>query len=148
MFWHSLILILPLTLAAELQLSLPSNLPTLPPSTHALLSQPSTAPISAPITTSNGFLFRNLTAGSYDLHIACRDYDFERDVTVEVLESGKVEVFRVGNYGMGAKTSIVAGEDNGIELRVLRRREFYEEREGCEFINCQRRNRQGGYVKG
>jgi len=119
--------------AAELHLTTPSNLPSLPPSTRALLTRPSTAPIAAPVTTSNGFDIRNLTSGIYDLTIACRDYDFERDIVVEVDNAGNIEVFRVGDYGMGAKTSLGKGEDSlALEVRAIRRKEFYEERVGCE----------------
>lgn len=119
--------------AAELHLTTPSNLPPLPPSTRALLSRPSTAPIAAPVTTSNGFDIRHLTQGVYDLTIACRDYDFERDILVEVSDAGNIEVFRVGDYGMGAKTSLGKGAGSlALEIRAIRRKEFYEERVGCE----------------
>jgi len=119
--------------AAELHLTTSSNLPPLPPSTRALLTRPSTAPIAAPVTTSNGFDVRNLTSGVYDLVIACRDYDFERDIVVEVNDAENIEVFRVGDYGMGAKTSLGKGQDSlALEIRAIRRKEFYEERVGCE----------------
>lgn len=52
---------------------------------------------------------------------------------VEVDDAGNIEVFRVGNYGMGAKTSLGKGEGNlALEIRAIRRKEFYEERVGCE----------------
>ena len=129
-----LALLTPLTLAAQLHLTTPAHLPPLPPSTRALLTRPSQSPISAPVTTTNGFIFRNLTSGIHDLSIACRDYDFERDIVVEVDDAGKVEVFRVGNYGMGAKTSLGMGGDKmALEVKAVRRKEFYEDRVGCEY---------------
>lgn len=119
--------------ATQLHLSTPATLPPLPPSTRALLTRPSFAPIAAPVTTSNGFVFRNLTAGIYDLTIACRDYDFERDFIVEVNDAGRAEAFRVANYGTGAKTRVgAAGEKALFEIKAIRRKEFYEERVGCE----------------
>lgn len=127
--------------ATELHLTTPSNLPPLPPSTRALLTRPYTAPIAAPVTTSNGFDIRNLTNGAYDLTIACRDYDFERDILVEVNDAGNIEVFRVADYGMGVKTSLGKGEDNmALEIKAIRRKEFYEERVGCEYtLSAQRK---------
>ena len=54
---------------------------------------------------------------------------------VEVDDAGRVEVFRVGNYGTGAKTSISAGAETVmVEIRAIRRKEFYEERVGCTSI--------------
>lgn len=44
-----------------------------------------------------------------------------------------MEVFRVGNYGTGAKTSLARGDEMvAWEIRAIRRKEFYEERVGCE----------------
>ena len=129
-----LTILAPLAFASQLHLTTPASLPPLPPSTRALLTQPSIAAIAAPVTTTNGFVFRNLTSGIYDLTIACRDYDFERDIIVEVDDAGKVEVFRVGNYGTGAKTSIATGVKRAVlEIKAIRRKEFYEERVGCEW---------------
>jgi len=35
---------------------------------------------------------------------------------------------------MGAKTSLGTGEDSlSLEIRAIRRKEFYEERVGCEY---------------
>lgn len=122
------------TLAVQLYLTTPANLPPLPPSTRALLTQQSNPHISVPVTTNNAFLFCNLTAGAYDLAIACRDYDFEREYAVEIDDAGKIGVFKFGYYGTGAKTRVKTGlEYLALEVKAVRRKEFYEERVGCEY---------------
>ena len=141
---HTLVPVLlsPSALASILQLNLPSHLPPLPPSTHAILSTPNTPLFTTPITTRNGFVFRNLTVGNYDLDIACREYDFEKGVSVVVGEGGGVGIWRHGLLiaGQGEGQTRTNGEKTEgkktgkeeVEIRVVRRREWREERGGCE----------------
>ena len=127
----------------SLSIRLPANLPPLPPSTHAILTAPPRPLITTPITTRNGFNFRNLTAGVYDLDVACREYDFEKGLVVEVTETSQIEVKRgsnvvassgAGNYEVEGKAWQVTNVE--FEMGVTRRREWREERGGCEFLPC------------
>lgn len=52
---------------------------------------------------------------------------------VDVGRDGKVEIYRVGRGGIEIGGREVVGEE-GVEVRVLRIREYYEERAGCEFF--------------
>ena len=131
-------LLLPINASPSLLIRLPSSLPPLPPSTHASLLTPGQPLLTAPISTRNGFIFRNLTAGTYDLDVACREYDFEKGLVVRVGEECGIEVRR------GA--AVIAGPAKGrdevdwmtarleFEMAVTRRREWREERGGCEFF--------------
>lgn len=124
----------------ELRIRLPSSLPPLPPSTHASLLAVGQPLLTAPITTRNGFLFRNLTTGTYDLDVACREYDFEKGLVVQVGEECGIEVRRgpaviaepvKGNYELDGKWWLTSSLE--FEVAVTRRREWREERGGCKF---------------
>lgn len=147
---HSIHLLLPLlilfTTASALTLTLhpPPHIPSLPPLTTAYL-RTSGHILRAPITRKNTFVFRNITsadAGSYLLDIVCKDYDFLGygvDVVVDdVNKKGSEEVvvmdvYRVGRGGgeMGERVRVGEG---GVEVRVVRAREYYEARSGCEWF--------------
>jgi len=102
----------------------------------------STLATTPPITRSNTFVFPDIHTStqsnpnqkklSYLLDIACRDYDF-MSYGVDVGRGGKVEIYRVGRGGIEMGGREVVGEE-GVEVRVLRIREYYEERAGCEFV--------------
>lgn len=80
--------------------------------------------------------------GNYDLDIACREYDFEKGVSVVVEQGGGVGVWRneilIAGQGEGetrANGEQREGKGRGqeeVEIRVVRRREWREERGGCE----------------
>lgn len=122
--------------AHTLTLTVPSSTPLLPASTRAHLTTQALT-LTAPITTKNNFVFRNLTKpGSYNLDVYCRDWDIEPALVILQPGDGqKVEVFRrKPTGGKGARLGgSEAGEGGRVELRVRGRREYYEAREGCMF---------------
>ncbi|KAL8626598.1 hypothetical protein Q9189_007705 [Teloschistes chrysophthalmus] len=119
--------------AHTLTLTVPSSTPLLPASTRAHLTTQALT-LTAPITTKNNFVFRNLTKpGSYNLDVYCRDWDIEPALVILQPGDGqKVEVFRrKPTGGKGARLGgSEAGEGGRVELRVRGRREYYEAREG------------------
>ena len=157
-----LALLLPTSISAfTLTLSVPPNLPPLPPTTRAILTTRGHR-IKAPVTRRNTFVFRNLSSPfasasddatttayttstssegkneqeeeavtSYLLDIACRDYDF-LSYGVDVGSDGVVRVYRVNRGGAVLGEKVVVGEE-AVEVRVLRGREYYEGRAGCRF---------------
>ncbi|KAK0508087.1 hypothetical protein JMJ35_009171 [Cladonia borealis] len=127
--------------ALTLTLQVPTHIPALPSTTTAYL-RTSGLILKAPVTRKNIFVFRNITraeAGSYLLDIVCKDYDFLGygvDVVVDKKGDGEevdrpvvVEVYRVGRGGMEMGERVRVGE-GGVEVRVLRAREYYEARSG------------------
>lgn len=113
--------------ATSLTISVPANLRPLPPSTRAILTTTGTVH-KTHVTQWNTFVLKNIKhPASYLLDIACRDYDFER-MRVEVDEEGRLAVWQ-GWYGGGEK--VVEGLDVALEVRVLRNRDYYEDRPGC-----------------
>ncbi len=68
---------------------------------------------------------------TYLLDIACRDYDF-LSYGVDVGGDGVVKVYRVSRGGGVVGEKVAVGEE-AVEVRVLRGREFYEGRAGCEW---------------
>ena len=83
-------------------------------------------------------MFRNITraeAGSYLLDIVCKDYDFV-GYGVDIVDAKEeddrpvVEVYRVARGGVEMGERVKVGE-GGVEVRVLRAREYYEARSGC-----------------
>ena len=69
---------------------------------------------------------------SYLLDIACRDYDF-MSYGVDVRSDGVVQVYRVSRGGIVTGEKVTVGEEP-VEVRVLRSREYYEARAGCELL--------------
>lgn len=123
-----LISLLPCALADQqtLTLHLPPNLPPLPPSTNALLIDTAFTR-TAPLTRVNTFVFRNLTQpGSYLLDIGCRDWDFA-PMVAHVREGTGIEVGRKGGGELKRM------EDGGWEARLVRPRQGWEDRGGCEL---------------
>lgn len=137
----------------NLTLSVPSYIPTLPPSTSAYLTTFNRS-LSSLVTRSNLFIFSDLTpwpedtqkTTSYLLDIACRDYDFASygvDVKKSEVDGVVAEVYRVvrggveiGRDGERVKITENRGENTlpsvgAVELKVLKVRDYYEARSGC-----------------
>lgn len=85
---------------------------------------------------NNSFVFKNLptpsASVSYLLDIACRDYDFV-SYGVDVDVDGVVEVYRIGRGGAEMGKRVVVGE-GPVEVKVVKGREFYQARVGCEWL--------------
>ena len=68
----------------------------------------------------------------------CKDYDFLGygvdivDAKGEAEDRPVVEVYRVGRGGVEMGERVKVGE-GGVEVRVLRAREYYEARSGCKW---------------
>ncbi|KAI9052745.1 hypothetical protein LZ554_003018 [Drepanopeziza brunnea f. sp. 'monogermtubi'] len=142
------LLALPLTLCTHLRLTIPSSPAlqhpsTLPPSTHATLTTLSRS-YSAPLTTYNGFDFRNVSSGSYLLDVHCHTHAFA-PLRVDVSDPGAVgevkdEVQVWGTFrgnewnNKGEKVEVKGVEDRvgvwGFEAKVLGRKEYLVERVG------------------
>jgi Protein of unknown function (DUF2012) len=145
--------------AAHITITIPShplvaNPANLPASTHATLHA-NGAPLTAPLTRSNTFTFSHVPTGSYFLTIHCRDFFFE-PLRVDVgtdengIEWAKSWQTFYGNEwdnkgekrGEGVAAAGGAGENNEaiavIESRVTGAKEFYQEREGCEYTSKNR----------
>lgn len=123
-----LISLLPCALADHqtLTLHLPPNLPPLAPSINALLVDTAFTR-TAPLTRANTFVFRNLTQpGSYLLDIGCRDWDFA-PMVAHVREGAGIEVVRKGGGELKRM------EDGGWEARLVKPRQGWEDRGGCEL---------------
>lgn len=124
-----LISLLPYAFANQQQtltLHLPPNLPPLHPSTNALLIDTAFTR-TALLTRANTFVFRNLTgSGTYLLDIGCRDWDFA-PMVAHVREGAGIEVGRKG----GGELKRMEG--GGWEVRVVKPRQGWEDRGGCEF---------------
>lgn len=146
-----------------LTLRVPPSIPALPYSSLAILTttnHTARAPVrrdNSFVFSSSDLLPSNLLAKaatgsrkagerfSYLLDFTCRDYDFASygvDVdptSAKEAEKGtdgqdwKVELYRVGRGGIEiAGTRETAGKE-GVDVRVMRGREYFEERVGCEF---------------
>jgi Protein of unknown function (DUF2012) len=128
-----------LALSASLSIIIPSsnvisNPSTLPPSTSASLTT-LLETYSAPLSISNSFQFRNVSAGSYLLSIQCPTHAFA-PLRVDVLADGTVQAWRTFmGHGWDNKGDVrTIGEGNAIEVRALGGKEYYMERAGCEFF--------------
>jgi hypothetical protein len=136
-------LLLPL-LAAGIQLEFSINsqngvLPNpskLPSSTNAILSSLG-APLVAPITASNTFLFSSVPAGSYLLSVFSRDAVFE-DLRVDVVKNDSTEsasswtTFRGNEWdNKGELRGSGEGSSVQIEVRPLASKDYYQERSTC-----------------
>jgi hypothetical protein len=140
----SAIVLLPylaLSTTTFLTISIPSSpqlpsLSTLPPSTSASLTTLSTS-YTAHINAQSNFVFRNVSAGSYLLSIACASHAFA-PLRVDVGLDGTVEAWRTfrGNEWENRGESVMGiGDGNGktVEAKVLGAKGYYMERAGCEF---------------
>lgn len=140
------LLIAQVAVAVTLTLQVPSNIPALPPSTTAYLTAHNST-LHTPITRTNSFIFPDLpsvqpskdgatsasaaTSKSYLLDISCRDYDFA-SYGLDIKSNGVVEIYRVSRGGIEQGEKVTVG-DGPIELKVLKAREFYENRGGCKL---------------
>lgn len=163
-------------LSASLTITIPpSNLlpnpNTLPAGTHAALtSLPSLKdredasshvphPLTAPLTRSASFVFRNLKATkpeSYLLDIRSAEYVFAPyrvDVSADGTVLGVWETYRGNPWDNRGQEKFVvdAAGGNGakaaevmVEAKILARRGFYEERARCEMDRIQPPRSRGG----
>ena len=146
--------------AASLTITIPASafLPNplvLPAGTHATLttlpSSEGAAPqssrashnvLTAPLTRSSTFVFRNLPSESesYLLDIRSPEYIFAPyrvDVSADGAVKGVWETFRGNTWdNRGADKFVAAGAaaDVTVEAKTVGRRKFYEERAKCEFF--------------
>lgn len=144
-----LLALLPLALATpqtSITLSLPpsASLPnpfSLPPSTRASLSSLGVL-LTAPLSTQNTFVFRNVTPGSYLADIACATHAFAPlRVDVDLLggEGGvgggvtvkAWETYRGNEWGNRGEGVVPAGEAGWLEVRVLGGKGYFSERSKC-----------------
>ncbi|TEA16597.1 ER membrane protein complex subunit 7 [Colletotrichum sidae] len=135
---HALALLPTTLLAASLTLQIPSSaaLPnpyTLPPSTRATLSTLDAA-FSAPLSISNTFVFRNLSApGSYLVDVHCATHAFA-PLRLDVAADGALsawETYRGNDWDN--KGEVYAAKDfeggtRGFEVRVLGAKNYFVER--------------------
>lgn len=141
---------LPVALSASLTISIPpsTRLPNpsvLPPTTHATIHAQG-RPHSAYLSRKNTFEFEGLEPGSYLATIHCRDYHFESlrvDVTASVGADGtkgaeKIAVwqtFRANEWDNRGEKRGEGGSGLTIEVGVAGSKEYYQVRQGCEYIN-------------
>lgn len=124
-------------LAADLTLYLPAvpNPAGLPPTTHATLTSRGTRR-SAPVTASNTFVFRNVTApASYLADVHCPTDGFQ-PLRVDVAADGSVqawETFRGNEWdNKGEALAVRAGATGqGVEVRALGSKNYFVERPKC-----------------
>lgn len=118
-----------------LRLPGPPSLPNpnaLPPSTHATLSTLGQPPYSAPLTTANTFVFRNVTSGSYLADVHCQTFGFAPlrvDVEGENEDVKVWETFRGNDWDN--KGEAVPKDSVGYEVRVLGVKSYFMERSKC-----------------
>lgn len=103
----------------------------LPPSTHATLSTLGVPSHSAPLSTSNTFVFRNVSAGSYLADVHCPTLAFA-PLRVDVDEGGDVKVWETfrGN-DWDNKGEALQRDSVGYEVRVLGVKSYFMERSKC-----------------
>lgn len=130
----------------SITLSLPpsSSLPnpfSLPPSTRASLSSLGVLH-TAPLSTQNTFVFRNVTPGSYLADIACATHAFAPlRVDVDVVSGSEGggggvtvkawETYRGNEWGNRGEGVPPVGEKGWLEVRVLGGKGYYSERSKC-----------------
>jgi O-acetylhomoserine/O-acetylserine sulfhydrylase len=125
----------------------------LPAATHATLTTAGRA-LSAPLSTANTFVFRDVAPGSYLVDVHCATHGFvpyRLDVTFPRLtgeekgdkaggglEVSAWETFRGndwGNKGEGVPVGVaVGGGEVEVEVRVRGGKGYFMERSGCEFF--------------
>ena len=139
------------TTTTKLTLRIPPSQPlpnphTLPSSTRATLSTLGTI-LSAPLSSDNGFVFQNLSAGSYLAEVHCRTHGFV-PMRVDVLAPAdgddkdsngwevKVwETFRGNEWGNTGERFNVEGDERGfvVDVKVTGQKGYYMERPKCEY---------------
>ncbi|KAF4974735.1 hypothetical protein FZEAL_8405 [Fusarium zealandicum] len=131
----ALLTLLPAALASDsLTLYLPAkpNPFTLPPSTHATLSSAGVH-VSAPLSSSNTFVFHNVSSGSYLADVHCPTDGFH-PLRIDVQADENVvqawETFRGNDWGN--KGEVVPVKDGskgrGFEIRALGGKNYFMER--------------------
>jgi hypothetical protein len=127
-------------LALDLTLYLPSkpNPFGLSPNTHATLSSLHEY-YSAPISSVNTFVFRNVTSpGSYLVDVHCPSEGF-RPLRIDVSADGRKveawETFRGNDWAnKGEAVAVKEGSAGvGVEVRVIGSKNYFQERPKCEF---------------
>lgn len=136
--------LLPAAAASSLTLFLPAspNPYGFQASTHATLSRAG-AQYSAPISSSNTFVFKNITSGSYLADVHCSTDVFQPlRIDIDLLpedgaESGVQawETFRGNDWGnKGEAVKVRDGsQGRGIEVRAIGGKNYFMERPACEF---------------
>lgn len=137
--------LLPTVAASSLTLFLPanSNPHSLQPNTHATLSSVGVK-YSAPISSSNTFVFHNVTPGSYLADIHCPSQAFQPlrvdiDLSREDGDARGVkawETFRGNDWeNKGEAIGVREGsQGRGVEVRALGGKNYFMERPACEFF--------------
>ncbi|GAB7351328.1 hypothetical protein MBLNU459_g1737t2 [Dothideomycetes sp. NU459] len=138
--------------AAKVTISIPASPPllanpaALPPTTHATLLGAGGVHLDARLTRANTLVFKAVAPGSYLLDIHTRDLTFPPfrvDVTAAgaAAEAGgeRVEIWQTfrGNEweNKGAKFGeAAAGGELVVTLTPSGRKEYFQKREGCEFL--------------
>lgn len=106
----------------------------LPPSTAASLTTLHST-YSASLRGDNTFHFRNVSApGSYLFTITCATHAFP-PLRLDLTADGTVEAWRTwrGNEWGNKGEEFIVGEGNVLEVKALGGKEYYMERQGCEF---------------
>ncbi|KAK1827562.1 ER membrane protein complex subunit 7 [Podospora conica] len=125
--------------SASLTLTIPPsphlpNPAVLPPSTRASLASLG-AHLVAPLSTSNTFVFRNVTPGSYLVDVACATHAFA-PLRVDVFSPSSSddelavlawETFRGNEWGNKGE-AVVPSTGGGLEVRVLGGKGYFSER--------------------
>ncbi|KAI1817564.1 hypothetical protein GGS20DRAFT_531736 [Poronia punctata] len=117
------------------------NPAALSPSTHATLTALG-ASYSAPLSTDNTFVFRNVSVGSYLADIYCSTYGFAPlRVDVDVEGDGQEELVRAWETFRGNdwdnRGEQISAVDNGgaFPVRVLGEKVYYTERSGFSILS-------------
>ena len=134
--------------SARLILRVPANLPPLPSSSRAILSAPGQS-ISAPLSVRNTFEFDEaIPIGTYDINVSCRDWAFERGLLLEIhppkddarqsrQHPSSMTISRPirGGWDRNVLEEAENGNEATIDMRLLSRREFYDQRQGFNPIS-------------
>lgn len=114
----------------------------LPPSTHATLTSLRVA-ASAPLTTGNTLVFRNVSAGSYlvDVHAATHAFmpvrlDVAPDAAAEDGQALRVEAWETyrGNDWANKGEAIPLSADGRLEMRALGPKGYFSERSSFSVL--------------
>lgn len=144
-----------LTLALPPSQPLLPNPNALPASTRATLTTLGKNRASAPLSTTNTFVFHNVSRGSYLLDVHCptlffvplrvdvtREVDGEGDEDEGKVGGGRVrvrawETFRGNDWGNKGESVQVVGAGEGVlmEARVTGRKGYFMERSSCKFFD-------------